>query len=166
MLSSPTDDSKSTGTRIRSVRRGRRLTQRQLARTTGLAEPFLSRIENGRAVPSLRTIERLAEGLGVSVGDLLAAPAGMFRPACPVSGSGRCIAEQIYVPGQRVRWATERYSPKQIELLRLGNYLVQFGSRETLAALDIVMHGMLRLRSTKRNTKWLRSLKRAESEAD
>ncbi len=147
------------GDRIRMVRRTRRLTQRQVARKTGMAEPFLSRVENGRAQPSLQTIERLAAALDVTIGDLLAVDPGNFKPSCPVTQSGRCIAELIYHPGPGGHWPQERYTSRQIALLRLSNYLVQFGSAETLTALETVMRGMLKLPSTRRNRRWLRALK-------
>ncbi len=163
MPAGPESRSLTAGQQIRTVRRARRLTQRELARKTGLAEPFLSRIETGRAQPSLRSIERLAEGLGVTVGDLLATRAEGFRPACPVSVSGRCIAELLYQPGPRMRWPAERYSTRQLRLLRLSNYLVLFGGPETLDALETVMHGLLKLPGTRRHWPWLRLLKRPRS---
>ena len=159
---SPTfsDHSTPTGQRVRMLRRARHLTQRELARRTGLAEPFLSRIENGRAQPSVRTLERLANGLGLAIGDLLGAGPGSFRAACPVSQSGRCIAELIYRPGRTLTWPAERYTPRQIALLRLSNYVVQFGSPEALAALETVLRGMMKLPGTRRDPRWLRVLNR------
>ena len=130
------------GQRVQAVRRGRRLTQRDIATRTGLAEPFLSRIENNRAEPSLKTLERLAEAMGVTLGDFLTLDAGRFKSSCPVSQSGRCIAELIYQPGRRAPVMNERYTPRQVRLLRLATYLVQSGAPETLAALETVMHAM------------------------
>ncbi|MBI2833260.1 MAG: helix-turn-helix transcriptional regulator [Acidobacteria bacterium] len=151
------------GSRIRTMRRARRLTQRELSQRTGLAEAFLSRVENGRVAPSLHTLQRLADGLGVCVGDLLGTPSATVKLVCPVSYSGRCIAELIYVPGRHLRWSAEHYTPRQIGLLRLGNYLVQFGGAETLAALETVMLAMLKLPGTRRNRQWLRTLERRPS---
>ncbi|MBI4476661.1 MAG: helix-turn-helix transcriptional regulator [Acidobacteria bacterium] len=145
------------------MRRGKRFTQQEVARRTGLAVPFLSRLENARAQPSITTLERLAEGLGVTVGDLLETGPGRARTACPVSRTGRCIAELIYRPGRTTVWQAERYSAKQIELLRLCNYLVQFGGPSTLVALETVMRAMLKLPTTRRHQQWLRTLKTARA---
>lgn len=41
------------------------LTQKQLADLTGIAQADISRIENGTANPSLKTLQRLAQGLGM-----------------------------------------------------------------------------------------------------
>lgn len=43
------------------------LTQNQLAVETGIAQADISRLENGTANPSLRTLKRLAAGLGMQL---------------------------------------------------------------------------------------------------
>ncbi len=43
------------------------LTQKQLAERTGIAQADISKLENGNANPSLRTIKRLAAGMGMRV---------------------------------------------------------------------------------------------------
>ena len=45
----------------------RDLTQKQLAEVTGIAQADISRFEDGTGNPSLRTLKRLAEGLGMSL---------------------------------------------------------------------------------------------------
>ena len=45
----------------------RELTQKQLAEVTGITQADISRFENGTGNPSLRTLKRLAEGLGMSL---------------------------------------------------------------------------------------------------
>jgi transcriptional regulator with XRE-family HTH domain len=39
-------------------------TQKELSARTGIDQAILSRIENGNANPSIRTLERIAKGLG------------------------------------------------------------------------------------------------------
>ena len=41
------------------------ITQKQLADITGIPQADISRLENGSANPSLRTLQRLADGLGM-----------------------------------------------------------------------------------------------------
>lgn len=43
------------------------LTQKQLAEKTGIAQVDISKLENGSANPSLRTLRRLAEGMGMQL---------------------------------------------------------------------------------------------------
>ncbi len=59
------------GQEIRSVRRERGLTMRQLAARIGTSQPFVSNIENGRIFPSLRTLSLLAAALEVDADQLL-----------------------------------------------------------------------------------------------
>jgi transcriptional regulator with XRE-family HTH domain len=44
-----------------------------LAQTSGMERPNLSRLEHGKHVPSLDTLERIAKALRVSVVELIAA---------------------------------------------------------------------------------------------
>ena len=50
-----------------AVRREKRITQQQLAERTGIAQADISRLENGNSNPSLRTLQRLADGLGMKI---------------------------------------------------------------------------------------------------
>mgnify|MGYP005853818601 CR=1 FL=1 len=60
------------GRRIRAHRERARLTQQTLARMTNVACDMISRLENGHYTsPGLRTLLRIAEGLEITVGDLL-----------------------------------------------------------------------------------------------
>lgn len=43
------------------------LTQKQLSEKTGIAQGDISKLENGCANPSLRTLQRLASGLGMKL---------------------------------------------------------------------------------------------------
>ena len=43
------------------------LTQKDLATRTGIAQADISRLENGNANPSLRTLQRLAVGMGMKL---------------------------------------------------------------------------------------------------
>ena len=55
---------------IRAIIEGRErndLTQEQLAEATGINQANISRLEHGTANPSLRTLKRLAAGLGTQL---------------------------------------------------------------------------------------------------
>ena len=49
------------------LRSEKKISQKKLAEITGIAQADISRIENGNANPSLRTLQRLAEGLGMKL---------------------------------------------------------------------------------------------------
>jgi len=61
------------GARIRHERDARGWSLGELARRAGMQPPNLSRLETGKHMPSLDTLERVAEALGVRVADLVAA---------------------------------------------------------------------------------------------
>ena len=47
------------------ARKNSGLTQMDLAERTGIAQADISKLENGNANPSLKTLQRLAEGMGM-----------------------------------------------------------------------------------------------------
>jgi DNA-binding response OmpR family regulator/DNA-binding Xre family transcriptional regulator len=61
------------GARVRQARNALRWSLDDLAKRTGMHPPNLSRLESGKHVPSLETLERVAGALGVRVADLVAA---------------------------------------------------------------------------------------------
>lgn len=59
------------GANLRRIRTGRDITVSGLARSVGLSREYVTRIEQGRKVPSLGVVKRLAAGLGVPPSALL-----------------------------------------------------------------------------------------------
>jgi len=57
--------------KIKSFRREKELTQLKLAEKAGIAQSFLSNIENNLQSPSLKNLEKISKALGVSLNDLL-----------------------------------------------------------------------------------------------
>lgn len=55
------------GLRIRQLREARGMTQSQLQARSGVSRSYLSRIESGQMTPSLGTLEKIAESLGVGL---------------------------------------------------------------------------------------------------
>ncbi len=49
------------------ARKASGLTQTDLAKRTGIAQADISKLENGNANPSLRTLQRLADGMGMKL---------------------------------------------------------------------------------------------------
>lgn len=53
------------GTRLRSLREKKGMSQGDIEKSTGLLRCYISRIENGHTIPSLETLERFAGALSV-----------------------------------------------------------------------------------------------------
>jgi transcriptional regulator with XRE-family HTH domain len=56
---------------VRDIRRARHMSQRQLAGRMQVPRTYISKIENGKAVPTLGSLERLAAALGVHICQLV-----------------------------------------------------------------------------------------------
>lgn len=56
---------------VREIRRARHLSQRQLASRMQVPRTYISKIENGKAIPTLGSLERLADALGIEVCQLV-----------------------------------------------------------------------------------------------
>ncbi|HUB29292.1 MAG TPA: helix-turn-helix transcriptional regulator [Terracidiphilus sp.] len=56
---------------VREIRRARHLSQRQLASRMQVPRTYISKIENGKAIPTLGSLERLASALEVEVSQLV-----------------------------------------------------------------------------------------------
>jgi transcriptional regulator with XRE-family HTH domain len=56
---------------VKEIRRARHLSQRQLAGRMQVPRTYISKIENGKAIPTLSSLERLAGALGVDVRQLV-----------------------------------------------------------------------------------------------
>jgi len=59
------------GERVRAARDAAGLTLAQLSERAAIAVPHLSRLEAGPHLPTLKTVKRVADALGVTVCDLL-----------------------------------------------------------------------------------------------
>lgn len=60
------------GAALRDCRARQRLTQEQLAERSGLSYKFIGEIERGRGNPTVETLSRLADALGVGIAMLFA----------------------------------------------------------------------------------------------
>jgi transcriptional regulator with XRE-family HTH domain len=58
------------GDRLRDLRHQRGWTQERLAEATGLDRSFLADVERGARFPGLDTCWRIADGLGITLGEL------------------------------------------------------------------------------------------------
>lgn len=138
----------SVGRRIHQLRSESRITQRELGETTGLAVSYLSRVENGRLTPTLPTLTKIAGALSVPLTALLDATATLeARDLCPVSLSGRCVLDHLFVGrGKGPTKGVESYSREQLEALRLCNFLLHTRDKQLLRTLLTLLKGLLALK--------------------
>ena len=78
------------GQRIRQLRESRGMTQSQLQARSRVSRSYLSRIESGQMTPSLGTLEKISEALGV----------GLNRFFIPES-NGESLLEDPFIQGLR-----------------------------------------------------------------
>jgi len=83
---------RSFGNRVAELRRANGLSQEALADRCGFARSYMSRIERGRANPSLDALATLAAGLDVEPADLFATTDTMSRL---VRGHGAIAREKL-----------------------------------------------------------------------
>ena len=57
--------------RLAEIRTKKQLSQRALAQRAKMSQTYLCNVETGKADPSLSTLKRLAEALGVTVSELV-----------------------------------------------------------------------------------------------
>ncbi|MEN6489903.1 MAG: helix-turn-helix transcriptional regulator, partial [Smithella sp.] len=59
------------GSRLKQLRESRKLSTSKLSKQSGLSQSFIWRIESGEKQPTLETLRKLSQGLGMSLGELL-----------------------------------------------------------------------------------------------
>ena len=59
------------GDRIRQLRIDKNLTQPELAAAMGIEQSYLSKLENGKSLPSNDMLQRILDVFGTDVGDLV-----------------------------------------------------------------------------------------------
>jgi transcriptional regulator with XRE-family HTH domain len=84
------DTVENIGQRIRQLRESRGMTQSQLQARSRVSRSYLSRIESGQMTPSLGTLEKISEALGV----------GLNRFFVPES-NGEALLEDPFIQGLR-----------------------------------------------------------------
>jgi len=120
--------------------------QREISNVSGLAVSYLSRLENDRITPSIRTLRKIAQALDVPLTALIdREPAGEVQgERCPVTPSGRCILNQMFAGrGRKPKSQSETYSPQQLDILRLCNLLLQTEDKEIFTTLSVVLRSLL-----------------------
>jgi transcriptional regulator with XRE-family HTH domain len=104
--------------RLRSIREHKNLTQGDIEDRTGLKRSYVSRLEHGRTIPSLATLEKFAQALEVPLYQFF-----YDREEPPKPGS---LPQAIHVGGDN--WGLNGDSARYID--RLGNLLKRISEND------------------------------------
>ena len=77
--------------RIKSVRKAKGLSQKEVITTIGMGSAQYSRIENGKTDPSVTTLEKIATAMGVSLAELFADN----QPLTEITSTDRTLMEKV-----------------------------------------------------------------------
>jgi transcriptional regulator with XRE-family HTH domain len=107
------------GTRLKSVRQSRKLSQRELARRAGVTNATISLIESNQVNPSVGALKRVLDGLPMSLAEFFAIEAAPPRKAFYSAeelvevGKGKISYRQVGadLSGCALQILVERYAP-------------------------------------------------------
>ncbi|WP_298720217.1 cupin domain-containing protein [uncultured Ferrovibrio sp.] len=107
------------GARLKSVRQGRKLSQRELARRAGVTNATISLIEANQVNPSVGALKRVLDGIPMSLAEFFAfeapAPRKAFYKADELAevGKGKISYRQVGadLTGRALQILVERYAP-------------------------------------------------------
>ncbi len=143
------------GQRIVAWRHRRGLSQATVSRRVGLNQSYLSRLEAGKIQPNIRTIQRIAAALRIALPELLgpSPPARAGKP-CPVSRGGQCLMDLVDTAGEFGKGkGPERYSARQLRLIRKFTSLVGEEDQKMLTALEVLVGRMSEGKTEERRSK-------------
>jgi transcriptional regulator with XRE-family HTH domain len=72
------------GDKLKSLRAQKKMSQGDMEKRTGLLRCYISRVENGHTVPSVETLERLAQALEVPMYRLFTDDGRVQKPNIPM----------------------------------------------------------------------------------
>jgi transcriptional regulator with XRE-family HTH domain len=128
------------GTRIRSLREAMDLSLRDLAERSGVSAPMLSQVERGETSPTLAIAERIADGLELSLSQLLRLDEGdgvaVVRAAERRRGGGPQHRYEVLtppLPGLRAEVSLHTLAPGASTAGPGDPPMHEAGSRETAA---------------------------------
>lgn len=95
--------------------------------------------------PRPHTLTKIAAALEVPISEIFQERAPQLGTLqCAVSSSGTCIMNLVRSGrGRRLRATGESYDPRQLQLLRLANYVIQTGDARLLDALDVLLGSLV-----------------------
>jgi transcriptional regulator with XRE-family HTH domain len=101
------------GRRLHARRVSQRRTLAAVALQAGLSVPYVANLENGRGNPTLGSLHRLADALGIRLSELLADPDATAGPALPESLAEFCQGSRFRQEARRLA-AEQKVTPAEI----------------------------------------------------
>lgn len=131
------------GSRVRALREGMGLSLRELAERSGVSAAALSQVERGESSPSLTVAGRIADGLELTLSQLLRLDEGRHLVVVR-AGSGRRRARSGHaveeltppLPGQRADVSAHTLEPGAVTGGSDDPPIHEPGSRETIVIVD------------------------------
>ena len=136
----------SVGKAIQRIRLDKGMTQRAVSERAGLAVSYVSRIENDRVQPTMKTMKSIAGALEIPVSRIFAIEESTLTSLhkCPVSSSGQCIGELIRsAQGQQPKGRRATYGKLELRMLRLTDFIAVHGSAEVRRTLSVVLESLV-----------------------
>jgi transcriptional regulator with XRE-family HTH domain len=96
----PVESGLQVATAVRDLRHVRNLSQRQLAARMNVPRTYISKIENGKAMPTLSSLDRLARALQVDISTLLRDANNRHRDEANVLMADPFVAEIAHYAAQ------------------------------------------------------------------
>ncbi len=94
------------GQRLRDIREAKNLSQHDIEKATGLVRPYISRVENGHTVPSIKTLQKWARALRMPLYQVLY---DGEEPPKPPKAQGK---------GEEKLWGNSGREARQLDRLR------------------------------------------------
>lgn len=141
------DQTLDVGRRLAAARMRRDLSQATVARLSGFAPSYISRIETGKVHPTFRTVQRIAEAIRIPFSEIAAT--GSVRPdnraGCPVTAGGMCLLDLIRSEADVERGTNgEFFSPRQIKLIRRFAGWLRAAKPDRLRAMELLLDDLIR----------------------
>jgi transcriptional regulator with XRE-family HTH domain len=118
------------GERLRAIREMKQLSQGHIEKRTGLLRAYVSRVENGHTMPTIETLQKWTQALGVSMAELFSengkAPEPLDLPVVKTPRLDKAGQNAL----RRLTQSLAKMSPKdRILVVELANKLAARSSR-------------------------------------
>ncbi len=128
------------GSELRQARKRKALSQRDLSKTSGVAQATIAQLERGEREARPTTLRKLSWALGVEPAALLADPEKASREGRPSNPSINTQRSQAAPEAQEKPWTRMRTSRTGVELFDKSGRVHRFGSLEEayVAGFDVI----------------------------
>jgi transcriptional regulator with XRE-family HTH domain len=126
------------GQKLREIREAKKMSQVEIAKATGLVQPYVSRVENGHTIPGVETLEKWASALRVPLYQILY---DGDEPPKPLKLSGNHHSELWGNSGRQMH-----------DLRRLRQYLAKMNEQERELLISLAGRMATRTRHTAEET--------------